>query len=110
MKKNISIILMVMMLISVIVPTVAVNAEGDVSASESKLEAFPGAEGGGMWTTGARNDGTVIPEVYHVWKLTDDGSRGTFRDAVSQSNRVVVFDVAGNIELTDTLKIGRAHV
>lgn len=68
-----------------------------------KLAAFPGAEGGGMWTTGAR--GAEETEVYHVTKLTDDGSRGTLRDAVSESNRIIVFDVAGNIELINSLNI-----
>lgn len=71
--------------------------------TNSHIPAFPGAEGGGMWATGARD--SEAPEVYHVTKLTDDGSVGTFRDAVSQPNRVVVFDVAGNIELDDTLTI-----
>ncbi len=76
-----------------------------VSAVEegSKLAAFPGAEGGGMWTTGAR--GAKEMEIYHVTKLTDDGSRGTLRDAVSESNRIIVFDVAGNIELVNALSI-----
>ncbi len=72
-------------------------------AAAGKLPAFPGAEGGGMWTTGAR--GGEGMEVYHVYKLTDDGSYGTLRDAVSQPNRIVVFDVAGNIALEDTLTI-----
>ncbi len=78
-----------------------------VSANDAdpSLPAFPGAEGGGMWTTGARGDGSTTPEVYHVTKLTDDGTAGTFRDAVSESDRIIVFDVAGNIELTDTLTI-----
>ena len=105
MKKNICLILTVIMMISIVFPSAVVFAENDVTVAGDKLAAFPGAEGGGMWTTGARNDGTVTPEVYHVTKLTDDGSKGTLRDAVSQPNRVVVFDVAGNIELTDTLTI-----
>ncbi len=74
-----------------------------VAAVRGNLPAFPGAEGGGMWTTGARAAKT--PEVYHVYKLTDDGSYGTLRDAVSQPDRIIVFDVAGNIELSDTLTI-----
>ena len=56
-----------------------------------KLAAFPGAEGGGMWTTGAR--GSESPSVYRVTSLADDGSYGTLRDAVSQPNRIIVFDV-----------------
>ena len=55
--------------------------------------AFPGAQGFGKNVTGARN-GTV----YHVTNL-DDAGAGSFRDAVSASNRFVVFDVGGYIQL-----------
>lgn len=108
MRKNISIILAVMLLITAAFPTVFVSAEA--SAAAVKIEAFPGAEGGGMWTTGARGGENI--EVYHVTKLTDyiepadyATKKGTFRDAVSKSNRVVVFDVAGNIELINAVSI-----
>jgi hypothetical protein len=37
--------------------------------------------------------------VYHVTSLADDGSPGTFRAAVSQGNRIIVFDVGGYINL-----------
>ncbi len=94
-KKCISLVAVLCLMLTVI----AVPAH----AEPEKLAAFPGAEGGGMWTTGARGGDNI--EVYHVYKLTDDGSKGTFRDAVSESNRIVVFDVAGNIELTKTLTI-----
>ena len=56
--------------------------------------AFPGALGFGATATGGRG-GTV----YHVTSLADDGSAGTFRAAVSQGNRIVVFDVGGYISL-----------
>ena len=78
-------------------------AAGSAELSSGGLQAFPGAEGGGMYTTGAR--GGADAEIYHVTKLTDDGSPGTLRDAVSESNRIIVFDVAGNIELEDQLNI-----
>lgn len=44
-------------------------------------------------------------EVVRVTSLEDDGSPGTLRWAVTQSNAVVVFEVSGYIELTDELGI-----
>ena len=67
-----------------------VNALADNNTevnSESKTVAFPGAEGGGMYTEGARASQTQ--EVYHVTNLNDSGE-GSFRDAVSKSGRFVV--------------------
>jgi len=67
------------------------------SALFAQLLAFPGAEGFGKYAKGARASAT--PTVYHVTNLNDAGS-GSFRDAVSASNRVIVFDVAGVIKIT----------
>jgi hypothetical protein len=62
--------------------------------------AFPGAQGFGKNATGARVSGTV----YHVTTLSDSGA-GSFRDAVSASNRFVVFDVGGYIQLATAVSV-----
>ena len=65
--------------------------------------AFPEAEGFGRFATGARtNLGSA--SVYHVTNLNDSGA-GSFRDAVSQANRFVVFDVGGVVTLNSVAVI-----
>lgn len=71
-----------------------------------KLEAFPGAEGYGRYTTGGRGG-----KVLKVTKLTDDGSEGTFRWACNQSGtRTIVFEVSGNIHLESALDLKNGNV
>src|SRR5690606_23945612 len=66
---------------------------GDIGA----VVALPGAQGFGRNASGARGG-----EVYHVTNLSDAGP-GSLRDAISQPNRTVVFDVSGVIKINDRL-------
>lgn len=53
---------------------------------------------------GALTQGGFGKPVYHVTNLNDSGS-GSFRDAVSQGNRYVVFDIGGTINLATYLYV-----
>lgn len=80
------------------------------SAQFSSAPAFPGAEGYGRYATGGRG-GTV----YHVTSLDDDAANpaeGTLRYYITKKSgpRIIVFDVAGTIELQAQLKIAKGDL
>ena len=73
---------------------VPVSAEAAVPAV-----AFSGAVGFGAGATGGAGGST-----YHVTNLDDSGA-GSFRDAVSSSGRIIVFDVGGYISLSSAVSV-----
>ena len=75
------------------------HSGGGGSIPSGPAVAFPGALGFGKKATGGRGNA-----VYHVTNLNDSGT-GSFRDAVSAGNRIVVFDVGGYVVLTTAVSV-----
>jgi len=72
---------------------------------QANIPAFPGAEGGGMYTAGGRGGRVIV-----VTSLADHGP-GTLRDACEQGGaRIVVFNVAGIIHLENPISIKAPYI
>src|SRR6187399_28848 len=72
---------------------------------QAKIPAFPGAWGGGMYSSGGRGG-----KVFVVTSLDDRGP-GTFREACEAGGpRIVVFNVAGTIKLKDRIRIRAPYI
>lgn len=72
---------------------------------QADIPAFPGAQGGGMYSFGGRGG-----KVYVVTTLADDGP-GSFREALEAGGpRMVVFNVAGVIRLKSRLIVRAPYI
>lgn len=72
---------------------------------QAEIPAFPGAEGGGMYTFGGRGG-----NVYTVTSLEDRGP-GTLREACEKGGaRIIVFNVSGIIKLKTPLIIRAPYI
>lgn len=86
------------------------NSEGDdPTPPGDKVLAFPGAEGGGKYAVGGRSE-----NIYTVTSLEDDAQNpqsGTLRYALKAAGRrIIIFTVAGRIELKASLEIKSGNV
>jgi hypothetical protein len=72
---------------------------------QAPIPAFPGAQGGGMYSFGGRGG-----KVFVVTNLDDSGP-GSFREALEAGGpRIVVFNVAGIIRLKDRIRIRAPYI
>lgn len=72
---------------------------------QAEIPAFPGAQGGGMYSFGGRGG-----SVFVVTSLEDRGP-GTFREALEAGGpRQVVFNVAGIIHLKERIRIRAPYI
>ena len=92
------------------------NADGKLfkwpgnEETDGITRAFPGAEGGGMYTTGGRSTEERQTTIYHVTNLNDSGV-GSLRYGLDMNDpRIIVFDVAGDIILKSDIGINKGNV
>lgn len=72
----------------------------------AQIPAFPGAEGGGKFTTGGRGG-----KVLYVTSLEDSKEEGTLRWAIRKKGpRIILFKVSGTIQLKEELVINNGDV
>jgi pectate lyase len=72
---------------------------------QAAIPAFPGAQGGGMYSFGGRGG-----KVFVVTNLNDSGP-GSFRAALEAGGpRIVVFNVAGIIKLKDRIRVRAPYI
>ena len=100
MKKFFALMLSGILVFSTLMPVLAYTP----------IPAFPGAEGGGKFTTGGRGTSVYIVTTLEDYAEGEEPIKGSLRDAVSEDNRIIVFDVSGIINLKETLRINCKNI
>lgn len=81
------------------------DAQNPADLPQANIPAFPGAQGGGMYSFGGRGG-----KVFVVTSLADRGP-GTFREALEAGGpRIVVFNVAGIIHLEERIRVRAPYI
>jgi len=83
------------------------NATGGIyeELPQAKIPAFPGAQGGGMYSFGGRGGKVLV-----VTNLNDSGP-GSFREACEAAGpRIVIFNIAGIIQLKDRIRVRAPYI
>lgn len=85
------------------------QASKPTDLKQAAIPAFPGAEGGGMYSFGGRGVnylGAQVPNKVFVVTSLEDAGPGTLREACEAGGpRIVVFNVAGEIHLSRPINI-----
>ncbi|KRE38665.1 hypothetical protein ASG81_19805 [Paenibacillus sp. Soil522] len=75
--------------------------------SGASIVAFPGAEGGGAYTSGGRGGDVYIVTNLEDYNKNDEPIEGSLRHGIvttPEEGRTIVFNVSGTIELKDALR------
>lgn len=84
------------------------QADGDKSFAGASILAFPGAEGGGAYTSGGRGGDVFIVTTLEDYAVKDKPIAGSLRYGIlstPKEGRTIVFHVSGTIELKSTLSL-----
>lgn len=100
MKKLLALVLTGVMVLSTAIPALAYTP----------IAAFPGAEGGGKFVTGGRSTSVYIVDNLSDYTENETPIKGSLRDALSENNRIIVFDVSGVIKLKAPLRVHHKNI